>query len=403
MKTVLKVLGGVLALVVLVVGGFLLKVQLTGIPSYPVQKVDLKVEVTPERVARGRKLASMLCAECHLSTVTGKLTGKDMAIPQFGDIWSLNITQHPTAGIGGWSDGELAFLLRTGIAKDGRYTPPWMAKLPHMADEDLLSIIAFLRSDDPTVAASPEKNHVNVPSMLSKVLTNTVFKPFAYPTQKIEAPPMSDTVAYGRYLVHNLDCYTCHSSDFAKVDYFDPPKSDRYLGGGNEIEDGAGGTRPSANITPDVETGIGSWSEEQFVRALRHGVRPDQKPIRLPMEAYPGLTDDEAKAIWAYLKTVPAISYRVRETPPGAPPSGASQGKQVYFKYYCHGCHSETGKGMCDLTKTKHSFASDDELKAFILKPYSKYPQTRMPSWEGVIPDGELDQLVQFVRTLDHT
>ena len=56
---------------------------------------------------------------------------------RFGVVYSANITRHPGRGIGGWSDGDIAHLVRTGVARDGRYVPPWMVKLPHLADEDL--------------------------------------------------------------------------------------------------------------------------------------------------------------------------------------------------------------------------------------------------------------------------
>jgi muramoyltetrapeptide carboxypeptidase LdcA involved in peptidoglycan recycling len=51
-------------------------------------------------------------------------------------------------------DGELEYLVRTGVKANGQYVPPWMPKQPRMADEDLHSIVAFLRSDDPMVAAT---------------------------------------------------------------------------------------------------------------------------------------------------------------------------------------------------------------------------------------------------------
>jgi hypothetical protein len=156
MKKVLKVFGLIIALAAVGVGGFLGWVQFTGIPKYQPGRVNMKVEVTAERVARGKHFVSMLCASCHLNPTTRQLTGKVMsdAPPEFGKIVSKNITQHPVKGIGGWTDGELAYLIRTGVSRDGQYLPPYMAKLPHLADEDLASIIAFLRSSDPMVEAA---------------------------------------------------------------------------------------------------------------------------------------------------------------------------------------------------------------------------------------------------------
>ena len=314
MKKILKVLGAPVLVVVLLVGGLALYIQLTGIPSYPVQKVEWRVEVTPERVARGRKIASMLCAECHLDPRTGQLTGRRMPDlpPQFGVAYSLNITQDREKGIGAWSDGEIAFLIRTGIARDGRYTPPWMPKLPGASDEELGSIIAFLRSDDPLVKASAVDDRPSEPSFLTKLLTHVAFKPFPYPQAPIVAPPRTDRVAYGRHLALNvLACFACHSADFKTNDELSPEKSQGFFGGGNAMIDANAQPISTANITFDAETGIGRWTEGQFVRALKEGFRPDRTPIVYPMQAYVELEDEEARDIYAYLLTVPKLHNAV--------------------------------------------------------------------------------------------
>src|SRR4029453_11932413 len=170
MKRVLKWIGIVLGIAVVVIGAAAAYVAATPIPSYPVEKIDLKVDVTPERVSRGKRTAEMLCAACHLDPATGALTGRRVAdVPtQFGESYSLNITKHPVEGIGSWTDGELAYLLRTGIGRDGRYTPPWMIKLPLASDEDLKDVIAFLRSDDPLVEGRDTKDRPSSPSFLTK-------------------------------------------------------------------------------------------------------------------------------------------------------------------------------------------------------------------------------------------
>jgi mono/diheme cytochrome c family protein len=108
-------------------------------------------------------------------------------------------------------------LLRTGIRRDGKYTPPWMPKLNRIADEDILSIIAFLRSDDSLVQASSEPDRESEPSFLVKFLTHVAFKKFRYPDHKIVPPDSNDKVALGRYLaLEAFDCFACHSGDFKK-------------------------------------------------------------------------------------------------------------------------------------------------------------------------------------------
>jgi len=219
-------------------------------------------------------------------------------------------------GIGGWTDGELAYLIRTGISRDGQYIPPYMAKLPHLADEDLKSIIAFLRSGDPMVqAADVDPPGKTEPSFLSKFLCHVVFKPLPYPAETIVVPPASDKIALGKYLVFGLECWPCHSGDFKKMNMAEPEKSYLYLGGGNPMRNLDGQTVATANLTPDEETGIGKWSEADFVRALKRGFRPDGTLVRYPMDLFTELSDDEVGAIYAYLRTVPKIHHAVLRSP----------------------------------------------------------------------------------------
>lgn len=292
-------------------------VEVRGIPTYEAKKIDYKVEVTPARVERGKKLALLLCANCHMDQSTGKLTGEQMkdAPHEFGRIFSQNITQDKTYGIGTWTDGELLYLLRTGIKRDGKYAPPYMAKLPHMADEDINSVIAFLRSDDPLVAASATPDRPCEPSLLTKFLCTVAFKPLKMPDHKIEMPDTSNSVELGKYLVYNLECYSCHSADFKTNDFEHPEKSKGFLGGGNKPLNLEGKEIVTQNLTPDEETGIGSWPEERFVNAVKNGVMENQPALRYPMVPFVYLTDNEAKAIYAYLRTVPPIKNKVPRSP----------------------------------------------------------------------------------------
>ena len=348
---------GVVATVLLV--GFLY-VEIRGIPKYPTERVELKIEVTPERVARGKKWAGMLCAECHMDPVTRRLTGRHMtdAPPEFGPIYSKNITQHPEKGIGKWTDGELAYLIRTGLRKDGQYVPPPMPKLGALADEDLASIIAFLRSDDPSVAAADVDDPDSQPSFLTKFLCYVAFKPKTYPKAPIVAPSTGDKLAYGKYLADNLECYQCHSKDF-KTNKTPPETSDGYMAGGNMLLDLGGRKIYSPNITMDEASGIGKWNDGQFRRAVAQGFRPDDSLVLYPMPKYVELTEDELNSMYAYLKTVPKIT---NHRPPAEtqPRSDLSGGEAIYYKYRCDSCHGETGLGVCDLRQGLKKFPTSE-------------------------------------------
>jgi mono/diheme cytochrome c family protein len=377
-------------------------IALAPIPHYSVAKVDFPVDVTPERVARGKRSVEMLCAACHMNSGTGALTGKRMPdLPaQFGESWSRNITAHPVKGIGSWTNGELVYLLRTGIARDGRYLPPWMVKMPIASDEDLRDIIAFLRSDDPLVQARDVDNHESRPSFLTKLLCRIAFKPFPYPAQPIVAPPPTDKVAYGRYLTTSrLLCFHCHSADFKTNNDLQPEKSAGYLGGGNAMPDLSAKMVYTANLTPDPETGLGRWTEEQFHRALTDGIRPDNRPLRYPMVPYRPLADEEVSAIFAYLRSVPAIRNQVK-SPEVYVVAGSDRGKQIYYAYGCNGCHGDSGHGQYDLRKGPAKYPTDDELIAWIKHPERIRPGIAMPTWDGVIREEEYPPLAAYVRSL---
>ncbi len=317
MKKILKFLLVIIGIVlVIAIMGFAF-IEIRGIPSYETVKLDVKVDATPERIERGKKLALLLCANCHMDEATGKLTGRQMidAPKEFGILYSQNITQDKKYGIGDWADGELLYLLRTGIKRDGKYAPPWMAKLPHMADEDINSIIAFLRSDESLVAASVTPDFPCEPSFLSKFLCTVAFKPMKMPDHKIEMPDTNNAVALGKYLVFGLDCFSCHSADFKTNDFEQPDKSVGFMGGGNKPLNKEGKVMMTQNLTPDPETGIGRWSEDRFVDALKYGKMVDQPALRYPMMPFVYLSDREAKAIYAYLQTVPPIVNKAPRSP----------------------------------------------------------------------------------------
>lgn len=383
-------------------GAAALFVEVRGIPRYTPGRVEVSVTSTPEAIARGRKFASMLCSGCHLDPATGAFSGRWMTDlpPEFGAAYAANITRDPAHGIGAWTDGEIVYLLRTGVRRDGRYAPPWMPKLPHLSDGDLLSIVAFLRSDDPWVRPSPTPTQASRPSFLAKALANTVFKPLPYPRAGVAAPDAKDRVALGRYLVAGLDCYGCHSADFKKMNILEPERSEGFMGGGNEML-GAGG-RPivTANLTPDPETGIGRWTEEQFGRALRQGLRPDDAPLRPPMRRFAELTAEEAGAIYAYLRTVPPIRRARPAASPPAAPAPASEGERVYRRHACGACHGDDGSGPIALKEAWRKYGTDAELAERIRRPTRFVPDTQMPTWDGVIAEADYAPLAAYVRSL---
>lgn len=118
--------------------------------------------------------------------------------------------------------------------------------------------------------------------------------------------------ARGEYLVSTIAaCGNCHTQRGADL-LADP---NRYLAGGYRF-DIPPGLAFSKNITSDKETGIGSWNEEQIIRAMREGVSKEGAPIGppMPIDFYHKMSDDDAKAIAAYLLTVKPVRNEVQES-----------------------------------------------------------------------------------------
>jgi mono/diheme cytochrome c family protein len=299
------VLGGILVFILL----FALYIQIDGIPKYAPPVVDLKVEITPERIAQGQKIASMECIACHAAE-DGKLTGRYLKeLPkEFGEIYSRNITNDKELGIGTWTDGEIYALLRTGIKRDGQYIPPYMAKFPLASDEDLYSVIAWLRSDSYGVQATPTEAPESKPSFLVKFLSHVAFKPLPYEGKPIAQADTNDVVAHGKYLATAVyGCYACHSADFKTMNEVEPEKSGGFFGGGNQMTDLNGNVIVTTNLTFD-NTGIAQYNEGEFIQAVKTGRKRSGAQTRYPMFPHTQLTDNEVSAIFAYLKTVPKIS-----------------------------------------------------------------------------------------------
>ncbi len=315
MKTVLRFFLYLIISIVVIGVCFVLYIQMDGIPKYSVEKTEFP-QVIPDSasVVLGAKIASVQCVVCHTGS-DHKLSGKLLTEvpPEFGEIHSANITQSKEHGIGNWSDAEIVYFLRTGVKpKTGQFVPLYMPKFPHMSDKDVKCVLAFLHSDMPIVQPSEIATVPCKPSFLTKFLSHVAFKKIPYPSATIVAPDTNNMVTFGKYLVTGrYDCYACHSADFKTVNMADPEKSPGYLGGGNALITENGNKIFSANITSDEETGIGTWTEEDFANVMRNMKNKDGHAVRPPMIPMNGLSDLEVNAMYAYLRSVPKIKDNV--------------------------------------------------------------------------------------------
>ena len=129
----------------------------------------------------------------------------------------------------------------------------------------------------------------------------TAFTPLAVTAQGDD----DAAIERGKYLATAADCSACHGIDFAGGDPIASPIGNIY----------------ASNITPDIDTGIGGWTEKEFADALRKGRAPGKGWLfpAMPYTSYTGLADDDVAALYAYFQSVPEVANEVRETDLGFP------------------------------------------------------------------------------------
>jgi mono/diheme cytochrome c family protein len=289
-------------------------------PSVPPAE-NVQVAITPERVARGAYLFDhvAICVACHSTRDFSRVAGpvvrgtegkggeaftREMGMP--GTIHARNITP---AAIGDWTDGEIVRALAAGVDKHGDALFPLMPYLNYgaMDREDIEAIVAYMRTLPPIV------NHVAARELdfPMPLVIRTLPRPAAFATR----PPASDRVAYGGYLTRMASCADCHTPAVRGE-----PVPGMDFAGGTELKTARGGIIRPANLTPDADTGLGTWTEAQFIERFKaFETAPDlvlpeserRDNTFMPWRDYAGMTREDLAAIYAYLRTRTPVVNRV--------------------------------------------------------------------------------------------
>lgn len=318
MKKILLILGIVLLVVAVVIGGAITYVS-TALPDVG-DAPDLRIEATSERIARGKYLATAVnvCMDCHSTRDWSKFSGPitpgtegkggerfDQALGFPGVYFSKNITP---AGISRYTDGELYRVITSGVTREGRAMFPVMP-YPYygkMDDEDIYSLIVYLRS------LPPLENEVQ--ESVSDFPMNFILNTIPSKGTAVKRPDSSDQLATGGYLTNAAGCIECHTqAEQGKI------IAELAFSGGREFKFPDGSIVRSSNITPDEETGIGKWSEEAFVQRFKAytdsayvpAVNSGEFNTIMPWTMYGNMTDEDLKAIYAYLRTVKSVRNSV--------------------------------------------------------------------------------------------
>lgn len=269
--------------------------------KYDNPTTEVSVAAGSSQVARGKQLANM-CVSCHAEVDQLPLSGSNFAakfdFPPMGTLYAPNLT--PSGNIQDWTDGEVIRAIREGVHKSGRsllIMPSYGYR--NMSDEDVQSLVAYLRTQPATGAPTPETRF----NVLGAVFMNLMdFRTAQFPVGIVIAPEPG-TVDYGEYMVDIIGCRDCHGDQLQGM----LP---------NPIGPTAG---------PNLTQIVPHWTEDQFMGFFNTGIIPGGVQVPMitlasgytePRMPWPmvraSMTDDELRAMYAFLSSLPTLDSPIK-------------------------------------------------------------------------------------------
>jgi mono/diheme cytochrome c family protein len=278
-----------LAFAVLYVVGTIEWKRLHGTYDVPVEAIAIPADTAS--ILRGEHIATIhMCQKCHMDNLSGQTAGT----PAVAVLSVPNLT----SGVGGVgatnTDEDWVRAIRHGVGHDGR----GLVLMPsavwyYLSDDDLADLIAYLKSLPPvdheqsgTELGPIGRVMLALGQLPPEIIPNVTLIDHYGPRPPAPAPGV--TVEYGEYLART--CTLCHGSGL----------------NGQTISEG-GPRYLAPNLTPGGEVAL--WSEADFIATLRTGVTPGGHPLKdvMPWEYFGQMSDDELKAVWLYLQSLPAL------------------------------------------------------------------------------------------------
>ena len=288
-------LGVIVALVVVAIGVLYFVSQRRIGEKLQVAGHTVVIPTDSAGLARGRHIATAIskCAECHGEDLGGKVF---IDVAPVARLYAKNLTRGE-GGVGtAMTDLDWERSIRHGVAPDGRkllFMPS--DEFQYLNDEDFGALLAYLKSLPPVNRSWPTSTVGPIGRALYlkgdlPLLTAELIDHQAPPPPVIAPGP---TLEFGKYIVRVGGCYGCHGQTLS----------------GGRIPGAPPEFKAPANITP---AGIGHYSETDFFTALREGKRPGGTMLDttyMPVHWTRQMTDDEIRAAFAFLKTVPPKEY----------------------------------------------------------------------------------------------
>ena len=259
--------------------------------KYDVPVETIVIPMDQASIARGEHIMAInMCQHCHLDNLSGQTAGA----PAIVTLVVPNLTPG-AGGVGAINtDEDWVRAIRHGVGHDRR----GLVLMPsgvfyYLSDDDLGALIAYLKSlppvdnEQPKTDLGPIGRVMLALGQLPPEIIPSVTMIDHHAPRPI-APEQGITVEYGKYLA--TTCTLCHGSNL----------------NGQTVREG-----PNVYIALNLTRGgeMVGWSQENFVTTMRTGIRPDGHPLKdfMPWKYFGQMTDDELKAVWLYLQSLPAL------------------------------------------------------------------------------------------------
>lgn len=286
--------GGILSLVALILGGVYGFSQPHFNRAYAVDPAPLVLDAAElgtngalalrgERIVRTRG-----CMDCHGEDMGGAAVLDD---PMVGTLWGSNLTSGEGGVANDYQERDWVRAIRHGVGPDGR---PLVFMPSHefwvMSDPDVAAMIAYIEQLPPVSRVTPAAKA----GPLARILFLTGKMPLVpaelvdHNAARPEAPVAAATAEYGAYLASG--CIGCHGNTMS----------------GGPVPGAPPGFGVPGNLTPNPESGLGSWTEADFIRAMREGISRDGRELdpTMPVQFTREFNDMELTAMWKYLRTL---------------------------------------------------------------------------------------------------
>ena len=325
---ILRWLGYVCVLVLVAAAGVGVHVARTWDRVYEAPTPQVTISTDPAVLARGEYLVygPAHCIECHGDSYDAmqKLAdgakvplsgGLRMGMGPLGAVYSKNLTPDPETGIGRFTDGQIARMMRWAVKPDGRATIEPMMPFGNMSDDDLTAVISYLRAQKPVKNAVPPNEWTPMGKVVKTFVS--VFKPRSAINPPPAAPPQAPTRERGEYIARYVsNCVGCHT----RRDQMSFAAIGPEFSGGFDMEPlPVPGADPAVwfrtpNITPKAGSGLMKFPDrDTFIARFQKGGRHYAGSV-MPWEAFARMSTEDLAAVYEFLRSLPPL-----EGPTGEP------------------------------------------------------------------------------------